>query len=80
MFWRSQPPGGPSDFSQIVGMDPYANWVLNWGWNEFSRCDDDAIIPFVVTIQGDETVKVLDSNRIPHDEGDLNFRPSSSRC
>src|SRR5580692_5166747 len=75
MFWRSQAPGGPSDFSQIVGMDPYANWVLNWGWNEFSRCDNDVIIPFVVAIQGDETVKLLETNRVPHDEGDLNLLP-----
>jgi hypothetical protein len=75
MTWKLEPPGGPRDFSQIPGMDPYANWVLNWGWSEFSRCDDDVIVPFVVAILGDETVKALEPSRIEHPETDPNLLP-----
>src|SRR5271165_4775640 len=75
MTWKLEPPGGPRDFSQILGMDPYANWVLNWGWSEFSRCDDDVIIPFVVTILGGETVEALYPSSFEHPETDAKLLP-----
>src|SRR5271166_360361 len=75
MFWKLEKPRASPDFSAIVGMDPYANWVLNpnRGWSEFSRCDDDVFIPFVVTILHADTAKILETSREPHEESDLIF-------
>jgi hypothetical protein len=70
MHWKTEDPGGALDFSAIVGMDPYANWLLNWGWSDFSRCEREPIIPFVVALLDDVTVKIMEDNSRPRHEGD----------
>jgi hypothetical protein len=75
MTWQFEEPGGQFDFSPIVGMDPYANWVLNWGWTEFNRCDIDVIVPFVVLILDEKTAQILATNRVQHEETDPKFLP-----
>jgi hypothetical protein len=75
MFWKTEDPGGAPDFSAIVGMDPYANWVLNQAWSEFSRCETDLIIPFVVALLSDATVAIMESNSEAHGDSNTKLLP-----
>jgi Subtilase family len=75
MTWKYEDPTGPFDFSRIVGMDPYASWVLNWGWTEFNRRDPDVVVPFVVAILAEETARILETNQVRHEESDPKFLP-----
>src|SRR5947209_6303377 len=75
MNWKEEVPGAAPNFHAIAGMDPYANWALNWGWNEFNRGDEEVIIPFVIAILGPETADILETNRVRHQENALNLLP-----
>jgi hypothetical protein len=62
MAWRTQ----TSIFSSIYGMDPYADWLLNQAWDEFSRKSDFSkpgpFIPFVVALLSEEARTIMENS------------------
>jgi len=75
MFWKTEDPRSAPDFSAIVGMDPYANWLLHRAWSEFSRCETDLVIPFVVALLDDATRDIMERNRVQHFDSHTELLP-----
>jgi len=74
MPWRSE----RSSFSAIYGMDPYANWVLNYAWDEFRPPGDeesDPFIPFVVALLSDDARDIIKASTQKHEPSDPRYLP-----
>lgn len=61
MGWETE---SSNVYSAIYGMDPYANWLLNRAWTEFSRPDErDPLIPFVVALLSEDALDIMKNSQ-----------------